>query len=122
MSMEVALVAVLKVACAQTYPDVAPPGTVAPYLTWQGVGGRSIYYTDATPADKRNTLMQVRAWASTRLEALTLAHQVEDLLCASSDLTVIPQGEPVSVHEPETNLYGSMQRFSIWSVRPLPAD
>lgn len=117
MSMESDLVTLLKSLCARTYPDIAPEETATPYITWQGLGGESLRYIEGSAADRRNTLMQINVWSATRLEALTLIRQIEDALCASSAFTAKPQGEPLSTMEPDTRLYGCIQRFEIWSTR-----
>lgn len=117
MSMEGDLVGVLLTVCPRTFPDVAPLGTVTPYVTWQGLGGASIYYVDNTPADKRNPYLQVSVWAASRLEALTLIRQVEAALASATAFTSTPEGEPMSTYEDDTKLYGSIQRFDIWAVR-----
>ena len=117
MSMESTLDALLKTACARVFPDIAPSGTDTPYATWQGIGGETIRYFDNSAPDKRDTLMQVSVWSKTRSEALTLIRQIEDLLCASSDFQCRPEGEPVSIYESDTLLYGSIQRFSIFATR-----
>jgi hypothetical protein len=51
------------------------------------------------------------------MQAITLMRDIEDALCASASLTVNPMGEPLSTYEEDTNLYGSLQRFSIYSAR-----
>jgi len=51
------------------------------------------------------------------MEALTLIRQIEDALCVTGAFTAKPQGEPLSTMEPDTNLYGCIQRFEIWSTR-----
>jgi hypothetical protein len=117
MSIEHDLDALLKTICPRAFAEVAPLGTEKPYLIWQGAGGRTLRYADNTAADKRNTLMQITAWAFSRLEANRLIRQVEDALCASSTLTVVPQGEPLATHEEDTKLFGAIQRFSIYSSR-----
>lgn len=117
MSMESDLAALLSAICPQSYPDVAPAGTVPPYITWQSLGGEALRYGDNSAPDKRNALLQVSVWSKTRLEALTIIHQVEDALCASSTLTTKPLGEPSSVSEQDTGLRGSIQRFDIWADR-----
>ena len=117
MSMESDLVTLLKTVCTRVFPDVAPSGTVAPYITWQGIGGESIRFLDNTAGDKRDTLVQVSVWSSSRLDALALIRQAEDLLCQSSAFQCRPEGEPVSIYEPDTTLYGSIQRFSILASR-----
>lgn len=117
MSMETDLNAMLKAICPRTFPDIAPEGTATPYITWQGIGGESLRNLDNTASDKRNTLMQVNVWSKTRLEALTLIRQIEDAICASAAFVGKPQGEPMSTYEPDTLLYGCMQRFDIWAAR-----
>ena len=117
MSMESSLVTLLKTVCARVFPDVAPAGTVAPYATWQGIGGESIRFIDNTDGGKRDTLVQVSIWSQSRIEALTLIRRSEDLLCASSAFQCRPEGESVSTYEPDTELYGCIQRFSILAAR-----
>lgn len=115
--MESDLSALLKAICTRAYPDVAPAGAVAPWITWQGIGGAAARNLDNTPADKRNTLMQVSVWSQSRLEALTLIRQIEDALCASPAFVARPQGEAMSTYESDTQLYGCIQRFDVWGSR-----
>lgn len=117
MSMESSLVTLLATVCARVFPDVAPAGTAAPYATWQGIGGASIRYGDNSQPDKRDTLVQVSIWSTSRIEALTLIRQTEDLLRQSTDFQCRPEGEPASTYEPGTLLYGCIQRFSIFASR-----
>lgn len=117
MSLETELFDLLKVHCPRVFPDVAPAGTARPYVTWQGLGGRSLRFLDNTAGDKRNTLMQISVWSTTRTEANALIRAIEDAICASGGLIATPEGEPLSTYEPDTQLYGSIQRFSIYSNR-----
>ena len=117
MSMESNLSALLKTVCPRVFPDVAPEGTAAPYVTWQGLGGESIRFVDNTDGGKRDTLMQVSIWSNSRMEALTLIHQAEDLMCISSAFQCRPEGGPISTYEPDTQLYGCIQRFSILAAK-----
>ena len=116
MSIESDLVALLKTINQRTYPDVAPEGTGTPYVTWQQIGGQSIRYGDNT-ADSRYPLMQINVWSASRLESAGLIRQIEDSVCASGAFQALPQGEPLSTHERETGLYGSIQRFEIFGAR-----
>lgn len=116
MSIETDLVALLKAINPRTYPDVAPEGTTTPYVTWQQLGGQSMRYLDGT-ADSRYPLMQVSVWARSRLESAGLIRQIEDAICASGAFQALPQGEPMSMHEPDTGLYGSIQRFDVFGPR-----
>lgn len=117
MSMESDLSTLLKLQCPRAFPDVAPAGTAKPYVVWQGIGGAPSRMLNKTAADKRNTLLQISVWSATRTEALTLIRSIEDAMCASSAFSAMPQGEPLSTYEPETSLYGSIQRFNVWATR-----
>lgn len=116
MSIESDLVALLKAINPRTYPDVAPAGTATPYVTWQQLGGQSMRYGDNT-ADSRFPTIQVSVWSRTRMEASTMLQQIEDALCAASAFQASPQGEPMSMHEPDAGLYGSIQRFDVFGPR-----
>lgn len=117
MTMESDLQALLVTKCARTYPDVAPSGTVKPWVTWQALGGESLGFLDNTSADKRMTLMQISVWATTRLAAINLIRDIETAMRASSAFTAMPQGEAVSLYESDTLLFGSIQRYEILAIR-----
>lgn len=116
MSIEADLFALLNAINPRTYPDIAPAGTATPYVTYQQIGGESIRYADNT-ADSRFPTIQVNVWSRSRLESATIIRQIEDALCAASAFQASPQGEPMSVHEPDTGLYGSIQRFDVFGPR-----
>lgn len=116
MSIESDLVALLKAINPRTYPDVAPEGTATPYVTWQQIGGEPVRYMDNT-SDSRYPLMQINVWSQTRIESSTLIQQIEDAMCAAVGFQAAPQGEPISRHEPDTGLYGSIQRFDVFGPR-----
>lgn len=117
MTMETDLIALLKTMLSNVFADVAPAGTKAPYITWQALGGESIYALNNTPIDKRHTLMQVSVWATTRLEATALVRSAEAAIAQSSAFVATPVGEPASIYEDDTNLHGAIQRFEIWHAR-----
>lgn len=117
MSMETDLHALLLAHCPRVFPDVAPSNTARPFVTWQGLGGESLGYLDNTAADKRMTLMQVNCWAATRMQSLQIIRDIETALRASPAFTATPQGEAASIFESDTQLYGSVQRFEIFSLR-----
>ena len=119
MSMEADLTALLKGLCPRVFPDFAPAGTLPPYITYQGLGGRPQRYADNTAANKRHTHMQISVWAATRAESLTLVHQVEDALCAAAAFTASQANEPFNSVDAdrEPALYGCVQDFDIWAAR-----
>lgn len=117
MSLETDLIAALLTQCPRVFPDVAPYGTPTPYVTWQQIGGKPARFLDNTAADRRNAYIQINVWADTRLQASTLARQIEDALCASNALQATPQGEPVGAIDDGDQLRGTVQSFSIWGSR-----
>ena len=117
MSMEADLIATLKTLCPRVFADVAQVAAAKPYVTWQGIGGESIYALNNTPIDKRNTLMQINVWAVDRLEATTLIRSIESALVASPAFVAKPVNEPASVYEDDTKLHGAIQRYEIWHAR-----
>ena len=116
MSIETDLVALLKAINPRTYPDVAPEGTATPYVTYQQIGGESLRYVDNT-ADSRYPLIQISVWSRSRLESATLIQQIEDAICAAPAFQATPQGDAMSRYEPDTQLYGSIQRFDVFGAR-----
>ena len=115
--MEADLQALLLTKCPRVFPDVAPSGTAKPFCTWQALGGESLGYLDNTAADKRSTLMQINAWATTRLQALQIIRDIETALRENATWIATPQGEAASTYEDDTQLYGCIQRFEIFSLR-----
>ena len=117
MTIETELIAVLQAQCPRTFPSTAPYGTKLPYLTWTHIGGQTVRYMDNSPASRRNVYLQINVWAATSAQAVHLARQVEDALCASTVLQVTPQGEPVAGYDDGDELRGTVQSFSIWGNR-----
>ena len=72
---------------------------------------------DKSAADKRESLVQINVWANTRLEAVTLARQIEDALCATASFNANPQGEPVGDFDADIPVYGCRQDFLILCTR-----
>jgi hypothetical protein len=99
----------------RVFPDVGPEGVARPYITFQQVGGASINFIDAAIPSKRNGRFQLNVWADTRLQAATLARQVEDALRGVTALQTTVLGSPVADYEEDTKLYGAMQDFSLWT-------
>lgn len=117
MNLEIELIAVLQAQCPRVYPSTAEYGTPLPYLTWQHIGGESLRFLDNSASDKRNVYVQVNVWADSSLQAMQLARQIEDALCASRALQASPQGEPQAGFDDGDELRGTVQSFSIWGDR-----
>lgn len=96
------------------YPDLAPAGVARPYIVYQQVGGDAVNFLDQAIPSKRNSRMQVSAWADARTEASSLIGQVELALRAVTALQAAPLGAPVATYDEETALRGARQDFSLW--------
>lgn len=101
----------------RVYPDVAPEGAALPRIVYQQVGGVSESFIEGSLPDKENARMQIAFWATTRAAAISTAKQAETLILASTAFQAEPIGARISVYEEDTQLYGTMQDFSIWSAR-----
>ena len=117
MTIEADLVAVLQTICPRVFPDVAPQGAVAPYVTYQHLGGVPQRFVDGQAASLRHSMVQVNTWATTRAEALTLSRAIEDALCAATAFIARPDSEPLGDVDGDTDRRGCLQDFSIWSNR-----
>jgi hypothetical protein len=117
MSLETDLYAVLSGVCPRVYPDTAPDNPVLPYIVWQQIGGFVINPLANDVPDKQNAFVQVNVWATTRVEAKTLAQQVEAALITSAALNGRPQSAAVSTMDEEVSVRGTTQDFSIWAPR-----
>lgn len=120
--LEIALCAALDALTdGRVFPDKAPEGTLRPFITFQGAGGRSNAVM-AGPDGVRNARVQINVWANTRLGAGALMERVRATICDSSTpgaLNGKPVGEPDWLHEDDTDWYGSRMDFSLWySLRP----
>lgn len=117
MSFESDLHTLLQGLCPRVFPDFADTSTQRPYVTYQGIGGRSLAYLDGTQADKRNSQIQINAWASTRAEALALIRSIELALIGSTAWQCKALAEPQWDNDEELGLRGCRQDFDIWAAR-----
>lgn len=115
MSIETTIYGALSgFAGGRVFPDVAPAGTARPHITWQQFGGKVINPIANESPGKRNANIQINVWADTRLGAVNLALDVEDAIRAIGGR---PLAASISLYEPDTKLYGTIQEFSIWGDR-----
>lgn len=101
----------------RVFPDLAPTNTTRPYITYQQIGGKVINFTNNETPDSQHGFFQINTWAATRAQATSLAKQIEDAFRGAITVTAQPEAAPTAQHEPELGLYGTIQDFSIWSVR-----
>ncbi|WP_219118972.1 DUF3168 domain-containing protein [Janthinobacterium sp. UMAB-56] len=98
----------------RVYPDLAPADVARPYIVYQQVGGDAVNFLDGAISSKRNSRMQVCAWAEARIEASTLIELAELALHAVTALQAVTLGAPVATYDEETTLRGARQDFSLW--------
>ena len=117
MSIESDLYTALSAICPRVYPDVAPPGTAMPYITWNMIGGSVIKPIAKEVPDKRNVVVQVNVYCKTRLESINTMLAVESALITSSQFVAKPEAAMMAAYDDDTDSRGMMQDFSIWGVR-----
>lgn len=117
INLEAELSRVLLTLCARVFPDVAPEGTQAPYVVWHQYGGTAPIYTEGELLERRNSFVQINAWAQSRAQANTLSLDIEQALVANQLLQAQPLNAISTLYDEDTTLRGSMQDFSLWMAR-----
>jgi len=118
MSIEKSLQTVLTTVCPRVRATVGDHGFAVPFIVWQTIGGEPINAMDNSLPGQRRPLVQISVWASSQLEAQTLAQDAEAALRASNLFTATPSGEAITApYEPDTKRYGTIRRFNIWGDR-----
>jgi len=55
------------------YPDTLPDVPVYPAITYQQVGGESLWFGENAMPDHKHARMQINVWSNTRLEASNIS-------------------------------------------------
>lgn len=98
----------------RVYPDVAPPNTTRPYITYQQIGGRPINFVEAAVPSMKNGRWQINVWADTRASAAAISQQASDALKTTIALNTTILNEPIATFDEETGYRGTIQDFSFW--------
>ncbi len=99
---------------ARVYPDVLPQQPILPSLVWFLVGGLDDFHLEGKSGlDIR--VIQVDAWAGTRLSADSLIATATELMVASQAFQV----NAISVtgadsYEMDTERYRASREFTLW--------
>lgn len=117
MSLETLLYTELVAVCPRVFPDVAPTTTPRPYITCQQIGGESPQFIGRELTSKRNALVQINVWATTRNESMTLMLAVESRLTLATTIQASPSGAMHADIDDDTDLRTAIQDFIIWSDR-----
>lgn len=110
--LETSLRQVLASVVPHVYPDAAP-APHPPYVVYQQVGGQVINPLADLP-DLYNARVQVAVWAGTRMEASAASRRIEEAMRKATVFQAQPLGALATDHDPETDLYGARQDFSVW--------
>jgi hypothetical protein len=94
-------------------PDVTPDTPVFPCITYQQVGGETYQYVEKALPDHRHARVQINVHAESRLQASTIAREIERALI-ESPLVAQAYGAFVSTYEDTLKIYGTRQDFGIW--------
>lgn len=117
MSLETSIQSIVSSICPRSFPDFAPFGTVAPYITWNQAGGSADSYVGNEVPSNRNARIQISVWAKTRAEANSIALQIESAMIQATTISARPKGAFVSTYDATAELRGAMQDFTVWADR-----
>lgn len=98
----------------RVFPDFAPISTARPYIVYQSIGGSAINFLNQANPGKKNMRLQINVWTETRLEAASLSIQIESAVRQISSLQPTVLGAPMTRYDPDTELRGTQQDFSVW--------
>lgn len=113
MTIETDLVTHIGPLCGnRVYPDFAPPGAQAPWVTYQQVGGPTIDFIRGVP-DKRFARIQINVWGISRNQVNSLMRQIEDLLVGTT-FNGSAIGALISRYEQDLALRGAQQDFLLF--------
>lgn len=101
----------------RVFPDIAPEAVATPFIVVQQVGGQAPSFLENTVPSLKNGRFQFSVWAKTRSQATMLAAQIEAALVAATEFQARPLSAALYRYEPDTQLRGSSQDFTVWSSR-----
>ncbi len=117
MSMETLIFDTLKTIVAnRVYPGVAAEGVgAAPYITWSASGGQALNFDDGAQPSKENARLQINVWATTIIEAKSIAQRAETALRGAPALSTTVLTGIATRQDAETKRHGTYQFFSCWA-------
>mgnify|MGYP003610741833 CR=1 FL=1 len=85
-------------------------GLTKPIAIINQIGGISTNFLDGSKPSKRHLRYQINVFATSQLEANTIARQIEDTVRTTFKAYV--DGEAASAYDETSNLFGTRQDFS----------
>lgn len=101
----------------QISPDIVPDNRAFPLIVYQFISGNALWFLGRKMPSHRHVRLQVTVWSSRRLEANTIAREVETKIC-ESNLIAQPYGSFTALFEEAIKKYGTRQDFGIWYPDP----
>ena len=87
-------------------------------LPFTRINGKAyVYHRENTLPTVRNARIQINVWAATRIDATALMKQIEDAMIQASAFQARPVGALISASDPDRELRGAMQDFTVWATR-----
>lgn len=91
---------------------LAPPGTVMPFIVFQGAGGEALTFLEDAVPDLKNKRLQVYAWSTSPVQVEAILHLVEKAI--TEQLGGRPIGAAQDDYDEPTKRFGFHQDFSLW--------
>lgn len=122
VGLEAGILAVVKTVCARAFFDVAPKGTVTPYVVLTQYAAPAGVYGDGTRHNTRRTRLQISVWAKARAESTQTLLAVEDALHAAPNpagplFNAEAMNTPMTTYDEDVSLYGAMIDFDVTGVQ-----
>ncbi len=118
MSVEDNIYLALKdLAATRVFRDFAPLSTAKPYITFVQIGGEAYTYVGPEVPNIQNGRFQINVWGSTRAQCSALMLQVESAMTLATAFIAKPLGAPSGSYDHDSQIYASMQDFSVISNR-----
>lgn len=101
----------------RVYPDVPPDKATFPLVTYQQVGGVSLWFSERAMPDHKNARVQINVWADTRVQANQIARAIEGRICVGM-LSSVPFSGIFPLYVNGIKKYGTRQDFGFWFPDP----
>ncbi len=99
------------------YPDIAPLGTLRPFICFEQTGGTALSNLDGSLPDKKHGRFEIGVYADTRSSCAAIALQVEAAMAAATTFTASAIHAPISDYASDVLIYSSTQNFGVYSTR-----
>lgn len=96
----------------RVYPMAAPDQTQAPFITYRRVSATNENVLDGSSVNLCNTRIQVDIFSKTYAQAISIASEVDVVMCTG--FAQIASIQAQDMYEAEVDLYRVLAEYSIW--------